>query len=422
MQVCTKLDVSRFDYTDPALVGDRFHAALRAASGESWIAEGPYGPVLFDRESYEFFLRSRTTEFPGEPLIEMFDVQGRLREVMERNILTVGREDHRRLRALVNPSLGPRGVERHRPAMRTILSDLLDAVEPYGRCDLVSAVTKPYPARVIATVLGAPPEDADWLHGCAHQIERVFDIASMASDLDSIERAATELYDYAEALVRNRRGDPRDDLISKLIAAEVEGDRLSDVEVVHLVLNLLAGGVETVQSQLGQAIRLFAREPDQWRQLRERPELVPRAVEEVLRYEPILPFTARILGEDVVYRDVAFPAGTVLMLCALTGNREYEVGPDPYRFDIAAEERGERLLSFGAGAHYCVGSNLARAELEEALAALSERFATIELDGEPVFGSMTGLYGLDALPIRFTTEGGATRERAAAARTAAQSP
>src|SRR6266852_2198971 len=144
----------------------------------------------------------------------------------------------------------------------------------------------------------------------------------MASERDGIERAVEEFYEYAEALVHARRRSPGDDLISKLIAAEEidsHPPRLSDVECINLVFNILVGGVDTSQSQLAHAIRLLAEHPEQWEILGREPALADRAVEEALRYEPITPFTARILTEEVTFRDVTFPEGAMVMVCAFTG-------------------------------------------------------------------------------------------------------
>jgi cytochrome P450 len=167
---------------------------------------------------------------------------------------------------------------------------------------------------------------------------------------------------------------------------------------VDLVLDLILGGIDTAQSQLSHAMRLLAEHPDQWAQLRERPdELAGPAVEEALRHEPVTPFTARIVIEPLEFRDVTFPPGTIVMVSAWHANREGETEPD--EFDIAAERDG-RILTFGAGIHYCVGANLARAELQEALSFLARSFERLELDGEPAFGTISGIYGLDALPVR----------------------
>ena len=212
-----------------------------------------------------------------------------------------------------------------------------------------------------------------------------------------IEQAVTELHAYLHELLAARRETPGDDLISQLIAAEAEGDRLSDVELLNLVLDVLIGGIDTTQSQLCHAVRLLAEHPEQWALLRADPSLAPAAVEEALRYEPITPFTARILVEDVEYRDVRFPEGTVLLVCSFTGNRDVEHGE---RFDIAAERDAGKPLTFGAGIHYCLGANLARAELQEALRFLAERAETLALGGEPVYEGVQGVYGLRSLPLR----------------------
>src|ERR671922_221701 len=201
-------------------------------------------------------------------------------------------------------------------------------------------------------------------------------------------------------LIERRRDDPGDDLISTLIAASHEGDRLSDVECMNLVLNVLVGGVDTTQSQLAHALRLFATHPEQWELLAARPELAPRAVEETLRFEPITPFTARLLHEEVEYRGVSFPVDTVVMVCAFTGNRDGVEG-DPDAFDITAERGDAKPLTFGAGIHYCLGANLARAELQEALTFLPARMPGLELAGEPELGSIHGIYGLERLPLRW---------------------
>jgi cytochrome P450 len=172
------------------------------------------------------------------------------------------------------------------------------------------------------------------------------------------------------------------------------------------VFNVLVGGVDTSQSQLAHAIRLLAEHPQQWALLARDPSLAEKAVEEALRYEPITPFTARILTEEVSFRDVSFPEGTMVMVCAFTGNRDLdedaggEGGPDS--FDITAERGRARPLTFGAGVHYCLGANLARVELQEGLAFLAQHMRGLELDGEPVYESVSGIYGLAELPISFT--------------------
>jgi cytochrome P450 len=403
MPQVAELELPELDFFDVGLRGERFHSAMDELSRAGWLAAAPMGYFVLDRESAAFFLRTKAATFPGMKIAEMFEVpEGPLLEQMRRNILHINGDDHRRLRNLVNPAFTPRAAALWRPAMREFLERLWEPLENADGCEFVDAFAKPYPSLTIATVMGAPLDDAPKLHRWSNLIQRQFDGPSLLHERQEIEDACAEFYEWAGELIERRKDDPSEDLISTLIAAEQEGDRLSDVECMNLVLNVLVGGVDTTQSQLAHAVRLLAAHPDQWRLLAEQPELAPAAVEEVVRFEPITPFTARLLHEDVEYRDVMFPAGTVVMVCAFTGNRDGVEG-DPGEFDITADRGDAKPLTFGAGIHYCLGANLARAELQEALAFLPARMPGLELDGEPELGSVHGIYGLDSLPVRWTS-------------------
>ena len=400
MALITDLELPALDVMDAELRGPRFHDAMLALRDRTWLAAAPFGYVVLDREAAAFFLRTRSATMPGMKIAELFGIDsGPLYEEMERNILHIDGADHSRLRNLVNPAFTPRAADRWRPAMRGFLEELFASVNTAGRCEFVEAFAKPYPSLMIATLMRAPLSDAPRLHHWSNLIQRQFDGPSLMTEREAIERACEEFYAWAGELLARRRDEPGDDLMSTLIAARYEGDRLSDTELVNLVLNVLVGGVDTTQSQLAHGIRLLAQHPGQWEQLAAQPELVPRAVDEILRFEPIVPFTARMTLEDVEFRDVTFPEGTVVMVAAFTANREPEVIDAPDEFDITADRGSDRPLTFGAGVHYCLGANLARAELQEALAFLAPRLPGLRLDGEPEFGSINGIYGLDALPI-----------------------
>jgi cytochrome P450 len=395
-----ELELPVFDYyEDATLRGERYHEKMRELAARSWVARSSLAYFVLDREAATFFLRTRKATFPGMKIAELFDIEsGPLYEEMRRNILHIDGPDHSRLRQLVNPAFTPRAADRWRPAMREFLESLWSGVAADGACEFVSAFAKPYPSLTIATVMGASLEDAPRLHEWSNWIQRQFDAPSLMTDRERIEQAVAEFYEYAEELIERRRKDPGEDLISTLIEAEEGGDRLSDVECMNLVLNVLVGGVDTTQSQLAHAMRLLALHPEQWELLAERSELARQAVEEALRFEPITPFTARIMLEDVEYRDVLFPEGTIVMVSAFNGNRDGVEEPD--RFDITREPDA-KPLTFGAGPHYCLGANLARAELQEALSFLPQRMPGLELDGDPEFGSVHGIYGIDSLPLRW---------------------
>jgi cytochrome P450 len=249
--------------------------------------------------------------------------------------------------------------------------------------------------------MGAPREDAPRLHEWANLIQAQFDPIRIATEMDALNRGAAEFWDYARELLRARREEPADDMLSTLLTTEVDGDRLTEQECIALVSAVLVGGIDTTQSELSHGIRLFAEHPDQWRMLADDPSLVPAAVEEVLRYEPITPLTARITLEDVEYRDVVFPKGTLVAGAIVTANRDADEYEAPDRFDITAERGRAKPLTFGAGPHFCLGMNLARAELEEAFAFLAPRMPGLELDGEPEYDTPLGVYGMLKLPVRW---------------------
>jgi len=398
--LAAELELPTFDHTATDLCGDHYRTAMSELGGhDGWLAASPFGFIVLDREAGEFFLRTKAAVFPGLAIADIFEItDGPLREEIVKNIININGGDHRRLRNLVNPALAPRAVDRYRPAMRRFLEQLLREVPADGRCEFIATFAKPYPSLVIGEVMGAPLEDAPRLHHWSNMIQRQFDPISLTGAREAIEQAVGEFYAYADELIARRRSAPGEDLISALIGAEEAGDRLSDDELRNLVLNVLVGGVDTSQSQLAHAIRLLAAHHDQWELLRSDPRgLASAAVEEALRFEPITPFTARILIDEVVHRGVTFPAGSIVLVSAWHANRE---GVVPDRFDLTAERGGARLLTFGAGIHNCVGANLARAEMQEGLAFLAERVRTLTLDGEPEFGTPSGIYGLETLPLR----------------------
>ncbi len=403
MPLASELELPAFDHTDASLRGPRYRQAMAALEGhDGWLASCPFGFMVLDRTAGELFLRSKDAVFPGLTIAELFQIaDGPLHEEIVHNIINLNGDDHRRLRNLVNPALSPRAVERYRPAMRDFIAELLDGLPDDGRCEFIDAVAKPYPSLVIASVMGVPTSYAPKLHEWSNWIQRQFDAGSLVAERPRIEQAVSEFYAWADQLIADRRRSPGPDLITDLIEAEEQGQRLDHDELRNLVLNVLVGGVDTSQSQLAHAVRLLAENPEQWERLRADPAgRALAAVDEALRYEPITPFTARITTAEVEHRGVTFPAGSIVLISAWHANRAASGQDD--RFDIVADRGRARALTFGAGIHYCVGANLARAEMQEGLAALAQRFRTVTLDGEPSFGTPSGIYGLDALPVRFS--------------------
>src|SRR5215210_4317444 len=200
MAQVTELELPELDFFDVGLKGERFHEAMDELSRAGWLASSPIGYFVLDREAAAFFLRTRSATFPGMKIAEMFEVpEGPLLEQIRRNILHIDGDDHRRLRNLVNPAFTPRAADRWRPEMRRLLAGLWERVGPTGRSEFVADFAKPYPSLVIATVMGAPLEDAERLHHWSNWIQRQFS-SDLADKRDLIEQAVVEFYEYVGAL------------------------------------------------------------------------------------------------------------------------------------------------------------------------------------------------------------------------------
>jgi cytochrome P450 len=263
----------------------------------------------------------------------------------------------------------------------------------------VDTFAKPIPSTVVAELLGLPGE-AERLAHWSTMLQAVFKIGT-DDDRAAVERAYEEVRDYVLALLPARRERPGADFLSAIATYHENGDRLSDEECVTLAIAVISGGTDTTQAQLSHGMRLFAEHPEQWTLLASHPELAERAANEVLRFEPITPFTARIAMEEVGYRGVTFPHGTLLFACAATANRDPHTFERPGEFDITVDRGHAAILTFGFGDHFCLGAQLSRMELAETFAFLAPRMHGLRLDGEPEYGSIVGIYPMRSLPLAF---------------------
>jgi cytochrome P450 len=395
MAVVTELDLPTYDHID-GLTGAAFHDALGELARQTWLARGATGYVVLDRETGNAVLRDRRMAFPALELLQLQGVtEGPIWDRTVDGLMVQTGDVHARLRRQLAPAFTPRAAERLRPQLQALVAELWRAVEPDGRCELVSALAEPLPSQAIAVLLGVPG-DAPLLARWSVLLQEVFKFR-LHEVGPQVEQAYGEVRAYVGDLLDARRRDPGEDLVSVLAA----GEQVTTDEAVTLVCSVISGGTDTTTAQIAHGLRLFAEHPDQWQALRDDPSLVERAVEEVLRYEPITPFTARIAQQDVVLRDVVFPAGTVVFVCAATANRDPEVFEEADRFDVTRDRGSAAVLTFGFGAHYCVGAYLARAELAETFRHLAPRTPDLRLDGEPVLGPTTGIYAVESLPLRW---------------------
>jgi len=213
-------------------------------------------------------------------------------------------------------------------------------------------------------------------------------------------RAWGEFDDYIDVMIADRRRHLTDDLLSELIRIEDAGDRLDAAELRMLAFSILIAGTDTTRSQLGASMQVLCDHPEQWTRLRDQPDLAMRAVEETMRHSPSMCSTVRSVTEDVTVGDYTFPAGTFILVNTYAANRDAAIYDDPVRFDIA-RDAPPPILTFGGGAHYCLGANLARRELAEALKILSRRLPNPRRAGSPPWKPLLGMSGPTSLPIEF---------------------
>jgi cytochrome P450 len=376
-------------------------AAIAEARRRHWLARTPLGFSLTAYADAVALLRDRRfhSALSLLPQLSGIEPDGYL-ERRRRSILSMEGEEHARLRRLVAPAFTPASADRLRPFMREVMGGLIDEVQSEGTCDIVADICEPYPIPIICELLGAPKEDWKLFSAWATDIFRLFN-QDLATDLPAIQRATEELDTYVRQLVDQRRQRPDEDLLSALIAIEESGDRLSTDELVGLAEAVLMAGTDTTRNQLACCMALFVDHPEQWVLLVERPDLAQRAVEETMRYLGAVRGTARIASEDIEYRDVLFPEGTLVTVALAGANRDPTTFEVPDAFDIS-RSRSSQQMTFGSGIHHCLGAALARAELQEALPLLARRMTGLVPKGPIEWKPATfGIWGPARLAVRF---------------------
>jgi cytochrome P450 len=310
--------------------------------------------------------------------------------------------DHTRLRGLVSKAFTPKVVAQLRPRIQHIVDERLAAVDARGdrRMDVVTDLAYPLPVIIICELLGIPPEDHATFQDWSRELAGSIDPDPLITDeqRERIIAAGNAFLEYFSDLIEFRRREPGDDLLSGLVAAEEDGDRLSHEELLGTGLFVLIAGHETTVNLVGNGTLALLRSPDQLVRLRDDPSLDRHAVEELLRFDSPVQLTQRITLDDYEVGGAAIPAGQNLIPLLGAANRDPDEFADPDRLDLG-RENAARHLAFGGGHHFCLGAALARLEGEVALGALVRRFPRLELAGEPVRKTTFTLRGLEHLPV-----------------------
>jgi cytochrome P450 len=384
------------DSTDP----DEAHQIIRQAHRQAPIALGPYGPEVLSYDLVRTVLRDSRFAMPrGISLVVQGITSGPVWDKVCQTIMCVDAAEHHRLRRLVSQAFTPRAAERMRAACVDVISELVDRHSAAGCCDMVHDIARQYPVRIICALVGAPCEDWELFSRWADDLSKAFG-ANVAAEESAILRAWEQLDAYLEELIARRRQSLGDDLISELIRAEDDGDRLTHDELVSLVAILLNAGTDTTRNQLAAAVQVLSAHPGQWALLAEHPEFAPQAVEELMRHSPIVFASLRVATTDVELGGVLVPAGAFVLANTAAANRDPAVYDHPDRLDISREGAAP-MLTFGGGVHYCLGAHLARIELAEALKGITRRMPNARCAGPVPWKPVAGISGPTSLPIAF---------------------
>jgi cytochrome P450 len=344
------------------------------------------------------------------PTPEFFEALGApevspIARVMVKQMLFLDGQAHARVRRLAAPAFVPGRVRALHGHIQEIATRLLDDIQARGtgQMDLLADFAEPLPAIVTAEMLGVPAQDHGQLKDWSVTFAQMLGNFQHNPDrLGEVHRAVEGLTSYFLNAVGEQRRQPREGLIHTLMTSEVDGDRLTDEEVVANCIVTMVGGLETTTNLIGNGMLSLLRYPDQLRRLRSEPDLMPAAVEELLRYESPSQQTARLAPEDVVLGGKHIRKRQAVIAVMAAGNRDPERFPDPDRLDLGRPDNHH--LAFGWGAHFCFGAPLARVEGQIAFASLLERFPVLELTEAPlVWRANLGLRGLESLPLTFRT-------------------
>ena len=322
-------------------------------------------------------------------------------QLMVKQMLFMDPPGHTRLRSLASHAFSPARVAVLRTHIREIVNRLLDTVQAKGQMDIIADLGDPLPAIVTAEMLGVPLEDRHQLKAWSTNFaEMLGNFQHNPEHAARMLRTVQDMTAYFHDRIRELKNIPRDGLVHSLMSAEIDGDRLTEEEVVANSIVTMVGGLETTTNLIGNGVLTLLRNPGEIERMQEDQSLIPSAVEEMLRYESPSQHTGRLAPEDVEWEGKVIRKGQAVMAVMAAANRDPERFPDPDRFDVARTDN--RHLAFGYAAHFCFGAALARVEGQEAFEAIVRRLPGLELQPGPlVWRNNLGLRGLTALPVKF---------------------
>ncbi len=391
---------AHFDLADPSF--DVTSPVVHQARSANWWVTTTYGWAVLSYDEGAALLKDRrfiqgNARWPEQNGIHSGPFAGWWKETL----LSLEGDDHSRLRRLLMPAFRSKTIAALAPRFQALANELIDDFAPRGSCEFIGDFAEPYAARILCVLLGLPEDHWPQLAQWADDLGKSFGIA-IAEDLPRIEAALDGLYGYVDEVIEDRQRRPADDLVSTLLAATDDADaRLTRRELGAALVFLAFAGMETTRNQLGLALQTLLAHPDQWALLGQRPELGPRAVEEVMRVNPTVTWVTREALDDVDFRGLRIPRGGIVQVLSHSAGTDPAAMPDP-SFDI--REQRPPHLGFGAGVHHCLGHFVARTDMAIALPLLARRMPAATPAGPGRWLPVSGNTGALEFPIRFTPE------------------
>jgi cytochrome P450 len=377
----------------------RRHPVLHDETTDHWLVSRheDVNALLRDRRFGRTYVHVANHAQMGRP--EEPDWHAPFWRLIRDGILDMEPPDHTRVRRLVSKAFTPKMVESLKPRIQAIMDGLIDEVSGSGEADLIKAIAEPLPVAVIAEMLGIPESDRHLLRPWSAEICLMYELNPSDDYMGRAVKASVEFSEYLRRLSRDRRAKPKEDLISGLAQVVDQGDRLTEGELIGTCVLLLNAGHEATVNVTGNGWWSLFRNPDQLALLRKDHSLLPRAVEELMRYDTPLQMFERWVLEEFELHGVRIPKGAELGLLFGSANRDPGAFDRPDELDITRVENPH--ISFGAGIHFCLGAPLARVELESSFGTLLRRIPNMELAEEPEWKPAYIIRGLKELKVRF---------------------
>ncbi len=411
LDTLASLDIASPELYEEGVPHERF-ALLRSTDPvhwHPWPGKGDGFWALTTHADVVAVSRDTATFSSAAEHIYLWDLEPDALEA-RRSIIETDPPAHSRLRRIVSAAFTPKKVQEYETYTRAICAELLDtALEVTGEIDLVEAVAAPLPINVIVTILGIPDSDGPFMVELSNELvagtsdrpvdPRAYGNTTELRLLPFNSPASWALFEYGRALGTERRRVPADDLVSRLVHAQVEGDRLTDTEYCNFFQLLVFAGNETTRTAISHGLLALMENPREWQRLADDPALVPTAVEEILRWSTPVLYFRRTATRDTELRGVPIARGDKLVMWYASANFDETVFPDPYRFDVGRTPNAH--LSFGGGGpHHCLGAFLARLEIRILLEELLARRMRFELAGTPLHVRSNFVHGIHSLPVR----------------------